>query len=81
MREADLDEVMAMERESFPSAWSRGSYSRELRNRSSYYFVARLGEQLVGYVGMWVVGDEGHITTIAVHPERRRRGPHAARRP
>ena len=74
MRPADLDEVLAIERASFPSAWSRESYLRELRNRSSYYLVARLGGQLIGYVGMWVVEEKAHITTLAIHPERRRRG-------
>jgi ribosomal-protein-alanine N-acetyltransferase len=74
MTESDLDEVLAIERQSFPSAWSRASYERELTNRSSYYFTARLGGSLVGYVGMWIVMDEAHITTLAVHPAYRRRG-------
>lgn len=29
--------------------------------------------QVVGYAGLWVVADEGHINTLAVHPEWRRR--------
>ncbi|MBI2861487.1 MAG: ribosomal protein S18-alanine N-acetyltransferase [Chloroflexi bacterium] len=29
---------------------------------------------VVGYSGMWLLTGEGHITTIAVHPSRRRRG-------
>ncbi len=74
MTPADLDEVLVIERHSFPSAWSRGSYQRELRNRTSYYFAARHEGRLVGYVGMWVVVDVAHITTLAVHPGRRRRG-------
>ena len=74
MAPADLDEVLVIERHSFPSAWSRGSYERELRNRSSYYFAARHEDRLVGYIGMWVVVGEAHITTLAVHPGCRRRG-------
>ncbi len=74
MAESDLDEVLAIERESFPSAWSRESYEREVRNRNSYYFTARYGRGLVGYFGMWVVVDEAHITTLAVHPQWRRKG-------
>lgn len=30
--------------------------------------------QVVGYAGLWVVADEGHINTLAVHPDWRRRG-------
>ncbi len=74
MAECDLDEVLAIERESFPSAWSRESYERELRNRNSHYFTARYGRRLIGYFGMWVVVDEAHITTLAVHPQWRRKG-------
>ncbi len=74
MTQSDLDEVLAIEHQSFPSAWSRASYERELRNRNSYYLTARHGGAVVGYFGMWVVLDEAHITTLAVHPSYRRRG-------
>jgi len=74
MRPEDLAAVLDIERSSFPSAWSAESYLRELRNPHSYYFTARLGSELVGYAGMWIVAEEAHISTIAVHPQRRRRG-------
>lgn len=74
MKPGDLDEVLAIERQSFPSAWSRESYLRELRNRNSYYFVARLEGHVIGYAGMWVIGTEAHISTLAVHPDWRRHG-------
>jgi len=70
----DLDEVLTIERLSFPSAWSRDSYLRELRSRNSFYFVARLSGAIIGHAGMWTVSDEAHISTIAVHPDYRRRG-------
>ncbi|MFB3881652.1 MAG: ribosomal protein S18-alanine N-acetyltransferase [Armatimonadota bacterium] len=70
----DLEEVLAIERRAFPSAWSRASYERELRSVNTYYFVARSAGVLVGYTGMWIVYDEAHVTTIAVHPQWRRRG-------
>jgi len=36
---------------------------------------AQLGEARVqGYVGMWIVLNEGHITTLAVHPRARGHG-------
>ena len=74
MQPADLDEVLTIERLSFPSAWSRESYLRELRSRNSYYFVARLEGAIIGHAGMWTISDEAHISTLAVHPDRRRRG-------
>jgi ribosomal-protein-alanine N-acetyltransferase len=74
MAPGDLEEVLAIERQSFPSAWSRDSYERELRSDSSHYFRARSGGVLVAYAGMWIVYEEAHITTIAVHPQWRRQG-------
>lgn len=36
---------------------------------------SRSGEStIVGYIGLWIMVDEAHITTIAVHPHWRRRG-------
>jgi ribosomal-protein-alanine N-acetyltransferase len=74
MKPSDLDEVLAIERVSFPSAWSRASYLRELLSRTSCYFVARLAGHIIAYAGMWTVSDEAHISTIAVRPDHRRRG-------
>ncbi len=74
MTEEDLDEVLAIERKSFPSAWSRGSYERELRNDNSFYFTARCEGELIGYAGMWIIFEEAHVTTIAVKSEYRHRG-------
>ncbi len=69
-----LAAVLDIERISFPSAWTADSYLRELRNPNGRYFVALVGGRVTGYAGMWVVADEAHISTIAVHPDHRRRG-------
>ena len=34
------------------------------------YLVARVGGRVVGYGGLLVVGDDGHVTTVAVDPGR-----------
>jgi ribosomal-protein-alanine acetyltransferase len=36
--------------------------------------VARAGARLCGYLCLWEIGHEIHITNLAVHPEWRRRG-------
>jgi ribosomal-protein-alanine N-acetyltransferase len=76
MRVRDLDAVLAIERASFPTPWSRYAYLSELlENDRAYYVVAKTHDRRVaGYIGMWLVIDEGHITTIAVHPLHRGRG-------
>ncbi|NLC56892.1 MAG: ribosomal protein S18-alanine N-acetyltransferase [Armatimonadetes bacterium] len=76
MREADLDDVMRIEHESYPTPWRRETFRREItENRGSCYLVAKAhqpdGVWNVGYAGMWLVADELHITTIAVDPAYR----------
>lgn len=45
MAEDDLDQVSAMERESFPTLWPPTSYRKELKNRTAEYLVCvREGE-------------------------------------
>jgi ribosomal-protein-alanine N-acetyltransferase len=70
MRVQDLEEVIAIEQSSFATPWSRDSFLYELlENHRAIYLVARddFGK-VVGYIGMWVVFDEGHITNLAAHP-------------
>src|SRR6266496_5651409 len=74
MRRRHLKGVMAIERQVYPRPWSPNlflSEMNELRNRS--YLVARIGRDVVGYGGLMVYADEGHVTTIAVDPAHHRR--------
>lgn len=66
MRREDLQRVMQIERECFPTPWHESAYMTELVNRSAYYIVAEIDDQIVGYAGMWVIMDEAHITTLGV---------------
>ena len=71
----DLKGVLAIENAAFCNPWSRNSFLYELQeNQRAVYLVAREDDRVVGYTGMWVIFDEGHITNLAVHPGYRRRG-------
>lgn len=79
MRVADVDAVMEVERRSFPTPWSRHAFMAELLdNDRAHYMVARLpvetGGAVVGYIGLWLIAGEGHITNVAVHPDFRGKG-------
>ncbi len=54
--------------------WSRESFVNELNNLAGRYFAAveTPACNLIGYSGFWLIGEEGHITTLAVHPDYRR---------
>jgi ribosomal-protein-alanine N-acetyltransferase len=70
----DLNAVVAIEAQSFPTPWSRDLLSSELGQPGSIYLVAELGGEVVGFIGLWHVMDEGHICTLAVHPDHRGKG-------
>lgn len=75
MRGADLDEVLAIERASFSMPWSRGAFLYEIeQNQVARCYVMRDQGRIVGYVCLWEVADELHVTNIAVHASERRRG-------
>ena len=75
MTVADLPEVQAIERASFTTPWPPHAYKSELEtNRMASYIVARSEGHVVGYGGVWLMVDEAHITTFAVHPSWRRQG-------
>ena len=77
MTRADIESVIDIEKASFTTPWSRYAFLAELyENKRARYFVARENteEQVTGYVGIWLILGEAHITNIAVHPDFRRRG-------
>ena len=75
MRPEDLDEVLSIERASFSMPWSRGAFLYEIQqNRVARCRVVREAGDIVGYLCVWEIGDEIHITNVAVRPSHRRRG-------
>ena len=74
MHVADLDQVMAIETDSFSLPWSRNSFEVELKKESCFSIVALANYKVVGYLIVWLVADKIHIANIAVHYEWRRHG-------
>lgn len=71
----DLEQVMDIEPVAFGSHhWTRQSFMNELINPSGFYYAAREqeNERVLGYSGFWLIGEEAHVTTLAVHPDYRR---------
>lgn len=67
----DIDGVLEVCANSFPIPWSRKSFEEEMGNMLATYLVAKLDNKVVGFIGLWFVMDECHITNIAVHNEYR----------
>ena len=75
MKVDDLPAVHEIERESFSTPWPAHAYRQELEtNRLAHYLVARWGDQIVGFAGIWLLVDEAHITTFATRRAWRRQG-------
>lgn len=81
MTRRHLREIRRIDRLVYPRPWSMAIYLDELqRSADRVYRVAcrvaangRAGG-VIGYGGLMIVGDEGHITSVAVHPECQGRG-------
>ena len=81
MRRKHLRAAMPIERDAYPTSWSRSVFESEIdqvRSGSRIYLAAMLGKQLVGYAGAWIVpdpdGDQAHVTNVVIAPDFRRRG-------
>lgn len=74
MKFADIQNVVEVEEKCFTIPWSKEAFENELKNNLALYLVAKVDEKAVGYVGVWKILDEGHITNVAVHPDYRKLG-------
>lgn len=71
----DLEAVLIIDALSFPTPIKSHLLQYELNeNQMARYYCLLEGEQLIGYDGFWLIGDEMHISTIAVHPHWRSKG-------
>ena len=76
----DLPAVQEIDRLSFTLPWPASSFRYELiENDHSQCWVAEIqlsdgSEQVVGVMVVWLVVDEAHIATLAVHPDYREIG-------
>ena len=83
MQLTDMADALAIDVLSFPTLMKEGLLRYELvENELAHYQVLSQyltaesaegteGERIVGFAGYWLMGDEVHISTIAVHPEQR----------
>ncbi|MGI8755515.1 MAG: ribosomal protein S18-alanine N-acetyltransferase [Acidimicrobiales bacterium] len=74
MRRRHLPEVLAIESEVHSTPWSSRLFEDELDRSGRVYRVARVGEQVVGYAGVLMIVDDGHVATVSVDPTWQRRG-------
>lgn len=72
---ADVPRMAELETLCFADPWSEDALRSELSGLNKVVYVAaEVDDVVVGYAGIWVILDEGHITNVAVHPDYRRHG-------
>ncbi len=80
MELADLPQVEALDKQSFPTPWPENAFRYELtRNPHSVCWVAELPPmgkltRIVGSIVVWLVVDEAHVASLAVDPAYRQKG-------
>lgn len=75
----DIPQVHAIDKLSFSLPWPERSYNYELtQNANSILWVAEvlpdqshLEPSIIGMIVIWLVVDEAHLATIAIHPDYR----------
>ena len=71
----DVSGVWQIENATFPTPWSLRDFEHEMRaNPCARYLVAEKDGQIIGFAGIHIILDEGHITNIAVTQEERGQG-------
>ena len=73
-RREDLSAILKIEKESFPDPWGRELLEKELSLSFSWFIVAEVDGEVVGYLVAWIVGDSCELNRIAVAPCMRSRG-------
>lgn len=71
MSRDDVEAVAAVERVTYAQPWSEAIFRDELTAPGRTYLIADAAGEVAGYAGLMLVGDEAHVTTVVVHPDRR----------
>ena len=79
MNREDIERVQQIDALSFSLPWPKTSFEFELNNPASRSRVAEVIDDqgnavVVGMICAWIILDEAHIATLAVHPDYRQRG-------
>lgn len=64
---SDVDKIVSLEHELFSSPWDKEAFYYELeKNAFSTILILENDDEIVGYIGMWLLGDQTQITTLGI---------------
>lgn len=71
----DLPALVALDRDTFDALWQNTAEAfRDILAHYPFFVVAELDGAAVGYQSCSLVGDQGYLARVAVHPDYQRRG-------
>ncbi|NJC97313.1 MAG: ribosomal-protein-alanine N-acetyltransferase [Anaerolineales bacterium] len=71
----DLSAIVELDKMSFSLPWPERSFRFELTdNPASRCWVVEMDGRIIGMIVAWLLVDEAHIATIAIHPDHRQQG-------
>ncbi|EKY22202.1 ribosomal protein S18-alanine N-acetyltransferase [Clostridium celatum] len=76
MDASHINGVYQLSKECFAIPWTLDSINNELNNPLAKYVIAQdlSTNEVIGFVGMWIIAGEGDITNIAVNSSYRKQG-------
>ncbi|MDD6466787.1 MAG: ribosomal protein S18-alanine N-acetyltransferase [Erysipelotrichaceae bacterium] len=74
MQIEDLPRVLELEEQLFTSTWKEDDFRYELlENPFSQMWVIE-EDKIIGYLGVWILFEQGQITNLAIDPSYQRKG-------
>jgi ribosomal-protein-alanine N-acetyltransferase len=72
----DLPQIIQIDQASFSLPWPERSFRFEITDNpaSRCWVVEGDNGRIIGMLVLWLIVDEAHVATIAVHPDYRRQG-------
>lgn len=70
----DLSDILLIENENFSVPWTENGFFSFLMRNDTLFLVAEEKGEILGYMGIMMVLDEGEITNVSVAKDARRRG-------
>jgi [ribosomal protein S18]-alanine N-acetyltransferase len=72
---AQVDEIIIIEKESFPIPWHREAFEYDLtKNPLAHYWTVTLDGVIIGYAGFWLIDRIAHLTTMCIKGAYRGKG-------
>jgi len=62
----DVADIKKIEDECFSVPWSEKSIEESLENPCSHFYLAKAGEEVLGYIGIQIFSGEGYVTKALV---------------